>query len=944
MNSKSKDDSTEHQEKYSFLDQESNQLFCVKLDVNGEPIKLGDGTFGVVFEASNRLRDELAVKILYEYSAPGMSNGDSESSAGNDNIELTPDSIKNRFENEIDSTQKILELSEDKKLIRVIKVVGWTREFKKSNLYQELQSKFQGLKLSNYALVTEKYDCTLKTLLEGGIGLWTYSENEGNPSKSREELEQKSGQEKTIYELTGYDILRQKTFEDRIATILPYLIDIAQGLQTLHKAGLYHLDLKPANIFVKEDGDEVKSVIGDLGFLYVGEQPGFEALPVANLQLPLGTRHYRSPEQKDYFDICDVEVEVCNSNGIYDVKLITYDPKIRDSIIGDDDYVVFSKNKKAYPIKSIVIDNKNESYPIYITLNTKTNDLSNDKKTQIILYKRQTERTDLFGFGAILYDLLTCGESPERFYENIRVIYDKEDKNIKDIMEDYLKVSDFQSTEPSLVQVFESFKLNRNSSSYAPSDIVEIILQCMLYKAENTFYSLSKSNKNEEPKTAVTRLQESLLKLTDRYDGKYKLERIHNDIVRRNWNSAKYSPNVGFLDAIKNLQNLERSKLWQRFAQGYWFLEKTSRLVDDLLKSTNNFSFSELLPANFAISEKTSRGYRHPDDLNVKFKLYKSQESYERDLKSDFLYTKITRDIGNPFVPNYLSFMRRKINLRIYNDRDLKYQFLDSSPYGDFIEKDDWIIVKSKNSDNLLFQVENVEPNSNTILTLKLGSNVNSADDMKKHISGSNEDCIYYQCIDPCLYYFNMIGIYIYQIFFVGIDKNTQSKPYVTDFIKNEINKIKIKEPDSKIEIIISKILDKKDEKKSPNILWIWGQTTDNQNVDKDVENFSIILRKIVSIYLKLTFHESKDSYYANGNDSQSRIDLLFNDVEEIKKAITEAINEIKKRSKVEDNFINLRNYPESSFPFPPFEDKLQSLLCNPFNDLSLNMIEVRKT
>jgi hypothetical protein len=189
-----------------------------------------------------------------------------------------------------------------------------------------------------------------------------------------------------------------------------------------------------------------------------------------------------------------------------------------------------------------------------------------------------------------------------------------------------------------------------------------------------------------------------------------------------------------------------------------------------------------------------------------------------------------------------------------------------------------------------------------------------------------------------------MIGIYIYQIFFVGIDKNTQSKPYVTDFIKNEINKIKIKEPDSKIEIIISKILDKKDEKKSPNILWIWGQTTDNQNVDKDVENFSIILRKIVSIYLKLTFHESKDSYYANGNDSQSRIDLLFNDVEEIKKAITEAINEIKKRSKVEDNFINLRNYPESSFPFPPFEDKLQSLLCNPFNDLSLNMIEVRKT
>ncbi|MEH2143439.1 hypothetical protein [Nostoc sp.] len=60
-------------------------------------------------------------------------------------------------------------------------------------------------------------------------------------------------------------------FEARIADILPYLVDIAEGLVTLHKAELLHLDLKPANIFVRKPGVFVEAVIGDLGFLLPGE-------------------------------------------------------------------------------------------------------------------------------------------------------------------------------------------------------------------------------------------------------------------------------------------------------------------------------------------------------------------------------------------------------------------------------------------------------------------------------------------------------------------------------------------------------------------------------------------------------------------------------------------------------------------------------------------------
>ncbi|MTJ07105.1 MULTISPECIES: protein kinase [unclassified Anabaena] len=905
----------EEQKKYSFLDQESNQEFYLDLH-NDEPIKLGDGTFGIVFAAStsNRPDKKLAVKILYEYSTPGINK---------ENIEVTPNSIETRFNNEIQSTKKIVEFSEnteDSKTTHIIEVLGWTREFQQSNLYQELKNKFNSLKLSNYALVTEKYDHTLKTLLEGGIELWTYPGNESEPSNSREELEEKIQKEKNIYELRGYDILRQKTFEDRIATILPYLLDIAEGLKTLHKAGLYHLDLKPANIFVKKYGNNVQSVIGDLGFLYPGENPPFEALPVANLQLPLGTRHYRSPEQKDYFDICDVDVEVCNSTLENDqinchVKLITYDPKLRDTIIEKDDYIVFSKNKKAYPIQSIEIDHKSENSPIYITLQTTINDLSNDKKTQVILYKRQEERTDLFGFGAIVYDLLTCGESPERFYENIRLIYDQEGKNVDDIMEDYLKVSDFQSTEPSLVQVFEPFKLNKTSSSYAPSDIVKIILQCMLYKAENTFYSVSKSDQDQK---AAEMLHNSLLNLTETNGrgGKYKVEIIENHLLLRRWNSAKHSNNPGFLDTIQMLQNIENNNLWKRFAEGVWYLEKISRLVEDLLKP-NQFSFSELLPINFAISQKSITG--EPDSLNIKFNLYKTKDSYERDLRSDFVYTKITRDIGNPFVPNYLTFMRRKIRLITDSENNnIIYQFLDSSPYGDVIEEHDWIILKSKNNDHSLLQIEEIGENSHTVLKYRVVSADQDAKDIdiKKNIS-SDKEYVYYKYIDPCKYYFNMIGIYIYQIFFVSIDNQGQSKPYITDIINNEINKIKIKDFNSKAEIIIEEISE-------PNKI----ERLVSGSKGFKSEHFEKILKIIVSIYLKLTFHESQQSYYARGDNYKSKMKLLFDDIKQIRTEIENASN------------IDIGKYPEG--PFDPFKEELQRSLKT-FDKLTLDMIKVQK-
>src|SRR4029453_14899427 len=59
--------------------------------------------------------------------------------------------------------------------------------------------------------------------------------------------------------LAGYELLKRMPFEDRIRTALPFLRDIVVGLSRLHRVSyanggpLFHLDIKPANIFVKRD-------------------------------------------------------------------------------------------------------------------------------------------------------------------------------------------------------------------------------------------------------------------------------------------------------------------------------------------------------------------------------------------------------------------------------------------------------------------------------------------------------------------------------------------------------------------------------------------------------------------------------------------------------------------------------------------------------------------
>ncbi|NER00121.1 MAG: hypothetical protein F6K30_26055, partial [Cyanothece sp. SIO2G6] len=496
--------------RYAFTIKEPKQdTFYFKTDDNGHPIKLGDGTYGIVYEVHNANNRPYAAKLLYQ--------------------DQETDRSYERFHSEMSSAQLILDKIDEQggdrnEFAGVIETEGGTDEFHESPAYNALREFLEPLQISNYVLVMPKYEKTLKQLLEEErADFYTLSDfnptvNEyfpsGTPIISKDELESqihanvesltpntKDDERKDImqtlrdamYPVTGYEILRCMNFDERINNMQPYIYAVAEGLKTLHQVRLLHLDLKPANIFVRKRGTRIDTVIGDLGFLdEVNRQfSDFSYKPYLDKtnqpSLPLGTRHYRSPEQKDFFDVADVEVRVGP-----DIELIIKDPKFNDTIIEKFDVVSFSQYKLEFEIADVRSRKFGENHSYFIRLEKPETEIANiiqpEKRTQVYFFKRQRHRTDLFGFGALIFELLTCGKSPERFYDSIRS-YDTTSQDVETIMELYKQISNFQSTEPGIVQIFAPFKLHEASSTYAPPEIVSLILKCMLYKASNRFYN-----------------------------------------------------------------------------------------------------------------------------------------------------------------------------------------------------------------------------------------------------------------------------------------------------------------------------------------------------------------------------------------------------------------------------------------------------------------------
>ncbi len=909
--------------KYSFTTEEiKRDTFYFKIEGN-EPVKLGDGTFGVVYQAYDETLQKFAVKLLYENQTveqairqPVVSHDILEYFCDHfklqhqdpllekiktfqqpiDNLSLftlkllrtgindeqyifllnkvlknSRSVVVERFLDEIQAAKDIREclqkLGADNLFEGVVETLGGTRKFLSSPAYMSLKNTFEALhvSVSNYALVMPLYDKTLKELLENGIGKFCIRksikiiENIPNWNTSlqklnyltKEELEEEitkiediKGEQKNIikeniYELVGYDILKSMDFKERISTILPYLIRISIGLNALYAADFSHLDLKPANIFVKET-EIFDVVIGDLGFLKPEHAAQAAILSSVQDYFPLGTRHYRSPEQKDYFDICNVDIIQTEDGYGNQAILWIRDPKFRDTIIEENDYLVFSKDaaRVKYEIDKIIQKN-DDSTVITLKIDREAQkSLKPEKQTQVVLYKRQAIRTDLFGIGAIAFDMLTCGESPERFYDNIRA-YDTEETELVTLMQLYRAVSNFQSSEPRLVHVFTPLK-HHEFSNYAPPDIVELILKCMLYKTKQTFYEANRGLSHQPGHYNLTlkAVLDYLKVLGKKYEAKYD----DNPLKMRTLKPSKGTQSSILSQRIKDLQNLPLEKLPLRLAQGIWYFKELVKLLSKTIKRKEIF-FSELLPENILITEK---------GMEFSYTVYQQETDYKNDLKNDSVYTKIMRDIANPYVPDYITFIRRFISLEKItqkNSNSFRYTFCDSSLLGDNIAVGDWIVINS--------QILRIATVSNRVITLEDERGNQTSEFL---ISDDNVNYIYYKNIDPCTYYLSMLGIYLYQIFFVRLGNATVDKPLIINiaksrsYMQNGSQAVKIKE-----------------------------FSINNKSAQYTPEP---LFQLIAQMYLKLTFFDDPSSFYRENKNDRDRLVAVASEAENLQEMI----------------------------------------------------------
>src|SRR5262245_41855205 len=613
-----------------------------------------------------------------------------------------------------------------------VDIIGSTARFQSYPAYQQLKAEFAeaGISVSDYALVMDKYEYSLKDLLERGPGdvyriappvLAEVSGADGpdaslaSTSKTREALEHLIDQHRDLDDgerqrlraaidvpADGYELLKRMAFDDRIRTALPFLRDIVVGLSRLHRVSyanggpLFHLDIKPANIYVTRD--ETKGIVcalGDLGFL--PPEPQLDRTMDTSVDdLPLGTLHYRSPEQKEHFDVANVEAHVDGDV----VTLHVRDPKFSGSFIEKGDGVLLSRDKSRvrHIIQDIIPATGNA--PTQVLVPAGASPLRNGEQTQVIFLKRQEYRTDLFGVGAIAFDLVSCGKSSERFYESIRRFeFDGTQRgSVDSTIAKYRRVKDGLADEPELVHIFEPF---RQGSDYAPEACVELILRCMLYKADKTFYApyenrlptpqeINSTPGFEDPRSKA--ITDALAYIDIELDYKNNSFALDNPLITLR-PPKPATTRVDRLEAIINELQAPKYDWRLRLARSAYYYEKLAALVQDKTKAADHPFLYQMLPAAIRWIPKNEQS-----PFQFAYSAYITARDYETDLVAGDM-DKMLKTVTHPFVPHHVAFARREVMLTAAPaDADggegakgqrLELRFLDSAPSGSVVRAGD---------------------------------------------------------------------------------------------------------------------------------------------------------------------------------------------------------------------------------------------------------------
>jgi serine/threonine protein kinase len=712
----------------------------------GKPIKLGDGSFGVVVRVRMLSNVAGALKLFYANDRPSMK-------------------ARRRFEIKLGEMvvekEKEIEGVVDKSNLILPEAI--CKDFTKSEAYEAHAGYFReaGIHLSGEGVVMPCFDCTLKDLLERGAP----------PGRLCDGVEVK------VASAPGYSILAKLDSATREASILPLLRQIAMALQSLHAYGLHHHDLKPANVLVKSEAGNLRVALGDFGFA----DPNLTQSTLVDLNdeaMALGTRHYRSVEQKDYLDVCEADVTVKAGTGkTVDVTLETRDAKFYDSIIEKGDLCIFRKDSErtGWPIEAIRRKEGDPTFSTTIILKT-LNDvagIASDSRTQVAFLKRQTHRTDLFGFGALAFDMLTAGKSPERFYDLLRpldkVRDDVQEGQITSLVNAYRQFVRAPSAEPRHRALFNEL---RTGATFASPKFVGMLLRCMLSKPRDSFYS-AYPDVAECFRAVVTAVEE----LINHHNALIYLPDKTNPL----WNGGREAPTppaveVGFEETLQaHRTTFHQAPGTLSLSKGYRLLRAVEQTLRDRINK-HRLGTSYFTPCD-------------PSHLNADGSFdensvaYATESAFLEALQSGEAVHFRDEIEGNNFLP---PSMRYRSRVALFNqiERDSKdaslssgfsISYSESVPAWPGISTGDVVRIAIESEPIQLFRIANRADGALDLSPIAIKGNKRAESGVETPKGEFKGEIV--KQIDAVDYYLGLLGIYIHQIFFISQVKTFESIP-----------------------------------------------------------------------------------------------------------------------------------------------------------------------
>ena len=757
----------------------------------GVPIKLGDGNFGCVFAAKGGHR-LLAVKVIYEHQA----GGDAQSASD----EL--DYKKMRVQEELRITGTIfngLNESSDEKIRKLAMTyhqhlalpLAYSTNLDEDEEFKKYASMYErhDLKFSKYAYVMDRFDCSLKDLMEHG----------GRISSCGQETKQ-----------TAYARLKSSPLPERERSALAVLSQVASGLHVLHAVGLRHQDIKPANIYYRDNQGKVQFVLGDLGFLRPLNPAVAGSALISPDALVIGTKHYRSVEQIDHSDLSEVSVEPGPDGRT--ATLVSRDPKFQHTNIRQGDQGVFSRSSSRilFDIQEFekIRDRRggetSQQVPMEIKevrMKIKTADqpqsgggerkaqglLSlNDGPTQVSFIKQPTEKTDLFGLGAVLFDVITAGDSAERFYELLRKFDVEGDEIGQKILNHYPTWRSGQIVPPELSAIFHRVNGDGKSYPYLHPGVLDFLLKCMMSEASDSFFMtcFGTSGRRGDPPgwPEVTGSIESLVRGLDAQDygdvdrnvltaaGESKPPSGESSSLPRGWQPIK--------ELLFELQGNAPIDRWRRTASFLNAMMELSRRLHAKIRSDNDTAFVSMAPEHLILS-RDDHIIKESDVVGS----YTDSEYLNQLMALHPLFSSIMSE-PNPFLPIWWPSRMRRVSIRLWSDVEnaastdegeggtggvIRVATKSAGPTtpGQDPKEGDFLVISNEKSTYSLYDVEKVGEGH---LEIRRNCKVGRENNPVGFRPDERRSGYLVKAFDDCTYCGGMLAVYLFHALFAAAD------------------------------------------------------------------------------------------------------------------------------------------------------------------------------